>query len=303
MRQLIVGGNGFIGKHLVRGLKKRHEADVTTVVQRAGEALDPDMVACDMLDVPAIRALLQNHYPDRVYFLVGSGRMGADEKNEDYFRGNFLTVARFLEAAEPFQKPFQLFFTSTMHVYGNATGEVIESTPIAPVSYYGFTKYLAERALEAFSKRNPQHQIIVGRLYTCIGPGQAEGFVVPDLCKKIRSLGNQGRGLVVRSPSSFRQFMDVRDLADLLPRLWDFAERAPYEVINLASLHSSTIESIAKKLLELSGVKSPLQPVPDPHNPFQGIRVKPEKLRAWVPAFPYRPLDETLRDIWHSGAR
>ena len=190
-----------------------------------------------------------------------------------------------------------------MHVYGNAAGEVAENTPVAPVSYYGFTKYLAEKALEAFAKRNPQHQIIVGRLYTCIGPGQGEGFVVPDLCKKIRALGSQGRGLVVRSPSSFRQFMDVRDMADLIPRLWDFSGRAHYEVINLSSIQVSTIETIAKKLLEFSGVKSPLQPVPDPYNPFQGIRVKPDKLRSWVPAFPYRPLDETLRDVWQSSAR
>lgn len=298
MRQMIVGGNGFIGNCLGKHLRSATSEEILSVVLRSSPGDSHTTRVCDVSDPNQVAALLKGFAPERIYFFAGSGRVGRDEQNEKYFRQNFLTICRFLEAVSLLPHPFQLFFASTMHIYGNPAGEVTEATPVETSSYYGFSKYLGERAIEEYSKAHPESQFIIGRLYTCIGPGQAEGFVVPDLCRKIQGLPKNGGDLMVRSPEAYRQFMDVRDISLLLPRLWDAKKRSAVEKINLASPQVSTIREIAASLIQISGVTAKVIGQPDPHNPFLGLKVRPEKLSEWVPDFTFRPLKETLHDVW-----
>ncbi len=295
---MVVGANGFLGRYLVQELAR--SGGVVTPVVLKPRAGDPaNTIVCDVADADQCEALLAAHSPDRVYYLAGSGRISGNPDNEVFFRQNTLSLTRFLEAAAAKQRRFQLFFASTMHVYGNPTEQVTEATPIKPASYYGFTKFLAEKTLEDFAKRHPGYEFIIGRMYTCIGPGQPPGFVVPDLCEKIRTLA-PGQRLKVWNPQGFRQFMDARDFAGLLPQLWQAPGRNPVEYLNIAPPNVSTIEEIARGLLAVSGTPAEIEGQSDASNPFLGIRVPPEKLQRWLPGFRFRPLEQTLKDVWHA---
>lgn len=293
---MVVGANGFLGRYLVSELS-RAGGEVISVVLKPRDGDPKSTVACDVSDPIQAGRLLSAHSPDRVYFLAGSGRVGNFQDNEVYFRQNTLSLTRFLEAAEMHGRKFQLFFSSSMHVYGNPTTNVLETTPVKPETYYGFTKFLAEKTLEDFANRRPGCEFIVGRMYTCIGPGQPGGFVVPDLCQKIRKLA-PGQRLAVLNPKGFRQFMDARDWAALLPLLWDAKGRTAFEYINIAQPRMSTIEEIARRLIEFSGTKVEIEAQPDSGNLFLGIRVPPDKLQRWIPQFQFRPLETTLKEVW-----
>src|SRR5262249_48966169 len=148
---------------------------------------------CDLLDTPRLRSILQGETIDCVYHLAGSARVDQTIGMPEYFQRNFEATRSLLNCLLEKKGALRIFFASSVHVYGNQSGPIDETTPIAPNGFYGMSKYLCERALEEFSNTRPETQVTVGRLYSCIGPGQGPGFVTSDLTLKLVRLPAEAR--------------------------------------------------------------------------------------------------------------
>jgi len=137
-------------------------------------------------------------------------------------------------------------------------------------------------------------------LYSCIGPGQAEGFVVSDLTRKLMALP-EGKSSILetRSLSAHRRFIDIRDAADLITRLMQRPLESHFEVVNIASPFELEVRRLVEMLVKVSGKTAQIQAKESSENPFRGLKINLDKLRRLAPTFPFRSLETTLADTWN----
>ncbi len=303
---LITGSQGFIGKHLI-GYLRQVEPNVQILGLDRNSQKDKstpagiDTAACDLADAKAVSKIVTSFAPDKVFHLAGNSRVSPSIGMPEYFEHNFLTTMNLKDALDKLPHPVSLFFSSSVHVYGNQEAEVTESSITKPVGAYGFTKFLAEEGLRHWVSESPKglRKVVVARLYSCIGPGQGEGFVVSDLCRKIAALPAKGTPTLTVGPlSATRWFLDVRDAVGIFARLLETGKEA-FEVFNIGSPHQLQISHVLQMLLKIAE-KSPRIDSVDSTAPnaFAGLRVSFKKVEKTLVPLTFRPIEQTLRDIY-----
>ena len=283
MTHLITGDSGFIGTNLAAYLFKAYPgARVVGLSQGPAGPAGVLHRQCDLANDEEVDEQIREWAPDYVYHLAGIARVLQSAGLPEYYRANVTATTFLLRALQRLEKPVRIFLASSVHVYGNRPDVVGEDTSVEPVGHYGFTKYLAERAVEEAVRNHPLFGAVVGRLYSCIGPGQAPGFVTGPL-------------------DAVRRFLDVRDAAPIFPQLLDQVKPGQFEVFNVASPHELRIRELVELLVKVSGRRCRIQSESDAHaNPFQGLRVSVAKLTRALPSLQFRPIESTLTDIWKS---
>jgi UDP-glucose 4-epimerase len=180
MKVLITGGAGFIGSHLGEGLlAEGHEVVVIDNeatgrrehVPAGARYLRGDVSRTDDLE-PAFRLGL-----DAVCHIAGQVSIirSFDDPVVD-LRTNVHGTVRVLQLCLKYRVP-RLIYASSMSVYGHT--DVLptpEETPCRPVSYYGISKYAAERYVHATAERADldfDFRVTSFRMYNVYGPRQA----------------------------------------------------------------------------------------------------------------------------------
>ena len=77
-----------------------------------------------------------------------------------------------------------VFFASTSHVYSSSRKKISEKSRIDPISYYGKTKYYAEKKLKKLNKK--KIKVCIGRIFSTTNINQRKNYLVPDLKNKIK---------------------------------------------------------------------------------------------------------------------
>jgi dihydroflavonol-4-reductase len=172
VRAFVTGGTGFVGRRLVALLRGRGD-DVVALVRSPAraEGLDAELAAGDLTSRERLAAAMAG--ADAVFHLAADYRIGipADERaamHDVNVQGteNVLDAARDAGAK-------RTVYVSTVNVFGNTRGEVVDETYDRPggdfVSEYDRTKWLAHRAaLDRIARRDPIVIVQPGVVY---GPG------------------------------------------------------------------------------------------------------------------------------------
>lgn len=240
MRALVTGAGGFLGTHLVSALHREghaafeHRGDVRDA--RSWAAQEPVDVLLHLAAISNVPASTRD--PERAWQVNADGTLRA------------LEWARAGGAQ-------RVVIVSSAHVYGRARYSPIdEKHPLAPVSPYGASKLAAEALGRAYHQTYGL-EVVVVRPFNIYGPGQAAGFVVPDIMFPLVD----GRAPVLGDPRPIRDFTYVDDATDLLlktatlPGLGGLA-------LNLGSGVGHAIAEVARVAAEVSGTG--LVPVFDP---------------------------------------
>lgn len=302
MKSIITAASGFLGRHLLKHLTEDRKEKVICLNREPLDVPGAEEYRLDLTDEAKVEELILKLQPDRIYHLVGISKISESFQMPDYFASNTLTTLSLLRALSKLQKPVGFFFSSSMHVYGNQEQEVKEDALPQPGSPYAFTKYLAEQAVKNFALENPNKKCVVGRLYSCFGPGQGEGFVAPDLVRKVLSL-SENEPLKVGPLNTFRRFLDARDIVKAFPVLLEKETNSNFEVYNLASPHELMISDMLKIILKITGKNPRVESSSATPNSFKGLKVNTEKLFGTVPPSHFRPVEDTLKDIVEDEAR
>lgn len=299
----ITGATGFLGRYLALHLVKNFpEAEVHTCGRGPLSIPGTTHHVIDLASPELAQALINQLRPDYVYHLAGISRVSGEITVDQYFKSNTLTSQILATSLAQTAKPVKFFLGSSVHVYGNREERVSEIEAVHPQSPYAFSKFLAEETLFDLSYKNPNLNVVIGRLYSCFGPGQRPGFVTSDLCTKIRALPLDGKGtLQVGALDAYRSFIDVRDAVQLLPRLLEAKLASRCEIFNLASPHEHTIQEVLDTLLKISGRQAQIKSSGAGSNSFKGLRVSVKKLETVLPGVPFRPIAQTLGDMWQSA--
>lgn len=232
---LVLGGNGFIGHHLVDELTARYEIFVD--VQTAGRIQEGRAINIALLE--------ECREPDIVYWAAGSASVASSlqDPKQDYSL-NIPPLKAVLEQLESRWQQTRLVFLSSAAVYGlsgsNATSTVSSLRPISP---YGKHKVLSEQMIQA-SNAGQKGRCHIIRPFSVYGPGLKRQLFW-DALEKIRRNNFDFFG----SGQEFRDWVYVDDLLKLMADIAIFPERFP-TTLNAGSGQGISIESTLGQLFK-----------------------------------------------------
>jgi GDP-4-dehydro-6-deoxy-D-mannose reductase len=273
---LISGASGFVGRHLLTYLCQHmphfrlHGTLFSDSEQRAAlEALGCRLWALDLRDADAVRDLLAQVRPERIYHLAGQAFVPRSfaapwETLEVNIRGTL----NLLEAARALKLETRILVVSSADVYGAAAADSLpltENAPFIPSSPYSVSKIAQDMLAWQYARAYGMY-IVRARPFNHIGTGQSADFAVPNWASQIAAieLGQREPVVSVGNLAAARDFTDVRDVV----RAYALAlERGTAgTVYNVCSGIPQTMQHILETLINLSA-----RPI--------AVRVDPERVR------------------------
>jgi GDP-4-dehydro-6-deoxy-D-mannose reductase len=291
MRALVTGADGFVGQHLMAHLHACGD-DVVGSDRRAGGP--------DLLDGPALSALVHTVSPDVVYHLAGASDVaGSWQDPVDTFRANAEGTLRLLRACAE-AGVGRILAVSSADVYGRVTEAELplsEEAPLRPVSPYAASKAAADFvALQAYLGYGLD--VLRVRAFNHLGPGQTTRFVAPALAERIVRCEHSGNDEVpVGNLEARRDVTDVRDVVRAYRMLIEHG--TPGDAYNVCSGRDLAVQELADHMVALAHV--PVRLVPDPSliRPvdvpvLRGDNSKICRDTGWMPEI---PIERTLVDV------
>lgn len=204
---IILGHSGFIGSHLERLLSKSEEWEVI------GRSL-PNI---DLTDPEHASMLIPFLAPANTLVLAAAVKRQFGDSLVA-FRQNMAIVENICCLLETYPVK-RIVFMSSSAVYGEETENtsISEQTPVNPTSYYGISKYAAERLLKKVCTANQQTSLVCLRPPLVYGPDDQgrtygpSGFSAAALEGVPITLWGDGTEL--------REFIYIEDLCRLIELL------------------------------------------------------------------------------------
>lgn len=307
MRVLIIGAMGFVGKYLLRELRRaRHDifaADLRVANRVSSKEEGLLTFECDIRNRDQVQKVILESQPDAVVNLAGVAHV--IEAARDRARLLDVTVGGTenlcLAVTEMNRYAIPVLLISSSLVYHGITlrsSAVSEDTAPHPGSAYGCAKLAAEYALKSFESDYLRPYIV--RAFNHIGPGQDPSFVCSGFARRIAK-ASEGAVIEVGNLAAHRDFSDVRDIVRAY-RLILEKKPAP-SLFVLGRGVTVSIQEIFNKLVAFSGkhvtawVNPELVRRRDDADFFADIQRARNEL-GWNCEI---PLDETLQDIYREA--
>lgn len=141
---------------------------------------------------------------------------------------------------------------------------------------------------------------IIARPFNHTGPGQAPGFLIPDLFQKLTKFKESGEPVKVGNLTTKRDYTDVRDIVKAYVDL-AVAETLEHDLYNICSGSSRSGQEILDMFLHLMNLEGKVETKTDeslirPNDPpeLYGSRDRITEETGWEPAI---PLERTLADF------
>jgi len=312
-RALVTGGAGFIGSHLVDVLAARGDAIVVLDDLSTGSSHNlehiADVDAVEVIDGSTRDEELVDDLVSRadvVFHLASAvGVKLIVDRPLDSLLSNVRGTEHVLCAAARHER--KVLFTSTSEVYGkNSIGALTEDadhvlgSPFKSRWAYAIAKGFGEALAHGLYQAH-EAEVIVARLFNCVGPRQTGqyGMVLPRFVRQ--ALANEDI-TVFGNGTQTRCFAHVSDTVQALLTLSDHSA-AIGKVFNVGSDSEIPIIELARRVIERTGSDSRIRLVPYQDAYGEGFeelgRRKPDttairELTGWEPT---RTIDDAIDDV------
>lgn len=257
-REIIVTGiHGFVGEHLAIHLK-----DQGYSVHGIGREVQANDNVAEYLDTYSQGDLLDIESTKRIPFkaafaiihLAGLASVADSFKYpERYIRDNAVMTDNLLSTAAEQGFDGRSVVISTGALYDasqpmplNESSRVIETSP------YSVGKIAAEKI--AVQHKNAGLDVVIARPFNHIGPGQGQGFLLPDLYQKILEATSNGQSTIATGTlDNRRDFTDVRDIVEAYILLAT-TDSLQHDIYNVSSGNSYSGQDILNELVKVMGV-------------------------------------------------
>ncbi|RXF70947.1 NAD-dependent epimerase/dehydratase family protein [Hansschlegelia zhihuaiae] len=303
MRVLITGGNGYVGREVVRLLADEHDVCVVDNLRAGPLRIAPAILARirfeqeDIEDGEAMARLARDVRPEAVIHLAAIHYIPECEADPSAaVRTNVVGTVNLLRVCP---SGCRFVFASSGAVYAPASEPHDEARArIGPNDVYGLTKLQGEAYVGHLAGSSGLSAVNV-RLFNVIGPGETNPHLVPEIVAQLRS-GRKTIKLGNLWPK--RDYVHVRDAARgfVATALNSKVEAAETITVNLGTSRSYSVAEVLRKLRRIAGVKFTIEQdegrirtVDRPHLAADIRRI--QQLFGWEPRL---SIDEALADLW-----
>ncbi|MBD3404269.1 NAD-dependent epimerase/dehydratase family protein, partial [candidate division GN15 bacterium] len=294
---ILFGGSGFVGTHLARHFLTTGRFDHVHIADiRPSELTGMPGISYSRTDVRRPIPLdLVSDRPEWIFNLAAVHREPGHTR-EEYFETNLNgahNVCMFAEARDC----RNIYFTSSISVYGPTTGPTDERQPIQPSTPYGGSKYPAELIHGAWQQRRPNRRLMVCRPGVLYGPGDPGNIM--RMIKAIKS----GYFAFPGSPDIFKSYGYIYGMMDSVDHVMD----SPYDYLCYNYVETPTqplneLVATVKEFLDSSAVVMPipmwaLMPAASMIQKLIGMRNPIHPVRVKKAATPTHIVPNTLKEL------
>jgi len=296
---LVTGVNGFAGRHLANELSVRKYAVFGIGGSQKALTELEDVAEYQVIDLMNVDEVMKIDFSDVDCVIHLAGLTTPAEsfsQPQRYLEANTRMQINLFEAALAQDKKPRFLVVSSGSLYdAKAPLPISETSPVLPNSPYAVSKLAQEQLGKYYGLRG--FEVIIARPFNHIGPGQGEGFIVPDLAKQIVSFERgELETLSVGNLDAKRDYSDVRDIVSAY---CDLLERGKAgETYNICSGVSHSGQEILDELLSYSTVKpaivqDPARMRPSDTPDIYGDTTKLRTDTQWQPRY---TLAQSLKD-------
>lgn len=299
---LITGREGFMGNKLNLELKAHGYTTSGTSLLETPGGENENIFQCDITDPDSVSKLIIDRRPTDIIHLAALVKPSDAIKNPDLaLKVNLEGTRNILDAVRtiPGYRPRILVIGSSEEFGIVSSGvPVTEETPLAPVNPYGESKMLAWKLAEEYIQKYNM-DIVSAIPFNHTGPGQALGFIAPDVAAQIVGIerGLKDPILVTGNISHKRNFSDVRDVARAYRLLLELGRTGERYIV--CADQSIPLSYVVDTLISQSLVKIEHQIDPDHARPIDsadisGSHAKITRETGWKPEI---SIEQTLKDL------
>jgi UDP-glucose 4-epimerase len=276
----VVGGTGFIGRHLTRHLVAQGQRVFATY---RPESVSPNVPGvnwrpCDLIDVEPTRSWPER-YDASVYLAQSAQWRDFPNAADDVVRVNLSALQ---VAAEHARRAGARRFVhmSTGTVYGQTLEPAREDEPLwtnRPLSFYAAAKLAAELLLAPYTTFFGVTQL---RLFMPYGVGQHDRMLLPTVVAKVR----EGIPVDLHGSEGLRcNPVAVRDVAETVLRCLDLTGS---QTLNVAGPEELSLREVAEAIGRVVGRKPQFQskPMAEPRPVIVGDTRRLAATVGWRPA-------------------
>jgi len=315
---LVAGGAGYIGSHVVKELLKRGHRPIVYDNLQTGhrKALqNVPFIEADLKDQEKLQQAFRSHPIDSVMHFAADCLVGESVRDPlKYFNNNVRNGLQLVEMMDLFGVK-NIVFSSSAAVYGEPSEvPIIENHPCQPTNPYGETKWIFERALDAFERAGKLRYISL-RYFNAAG-ADPEGQLGEDHLQETHLVPIGLLAVLNRRPVSIfgtdydtpdgtcvRDYIHVTDLAQAhILALEKLESGGGSDVYNLGNGNGYSVREVIETIETVTGNRiSVVETLRRPGDPARLVAssTKIRRELGWSPAYPdLKTIIETAWQ-WH----
>ncbi len=268
---LVTGGCGFIGSNFINIFYDRYPniniinidalyycANTNNINKSVRESDRYTLIKGNICSDDLVSHILEFYKIDTIiHFAAQSHVQNSFNDSLQYTKDNVIGTHTLLECCRLYNKIIRFIHVSTDEVYGESLLDITENKKteqslLCPTNPYAASKAAAESFVQSYIK-SFNMPIIITRGNNVYGPNQYPEKVIPKFINQLQSgkkITIQGKGDCVRG------FLHVNDTADAFIKILEKGEIGEIYNIGCDEEMEISILELAKKIYELSKVKS-----------------------------------------------
>lgn len=298
MRVLVIGANGFLGRHIEQRLAVAGWEVVTAGrSQRPG---DPVHVQLNLVqdEVVSIAKRLAEVAPDAVVNCAGV----TGGSPEELAAGNVIGTAALVEGLFLAGVRARLVHLGSAAEYGLGEPGVpaCEGAPTRPVGTYGVTKLAGTRLVQL--ARTTGLDALVLRVFNPVGPGAPISSLPGRLAAELSRALAEDDAVRLGPLDAVRDFVDARDVADAVHAalIVPVVDRS---VLNVGSGRGVPVQALVDQLFAITGFSGPVYQDCTGSPRSMSVPWQQADITTTSAALCWRPrtaLATSLEDLWRS---
>lgn len=305
MRVVLIGGTGFIGRHVSAAFRAAGHDLVVVARNPARDESGLRFVPLDLSQLGAVPELADLFGAERPDVVVNAAGAVWAPTEQELRESNVELVRHLIAALSALPKPPRLIHLGSVNEYapmppGEAVGE---DAPLRPPTSYGKSKLTASTAvLQAMADGSLNGLVL--RIANVAGPGLPAVSLLGRVAEQLEAAARSGERATVRlhTMRAHRDFVDYQDATRAIMA----ASQASMSgrVVNIGRGEAVNVRTLVGLLISASGIPADVV-IADQAPPGTGSLVEAEWLRVdrraaaellgWSPR---RWLADSVRDLW-----